>query len=375
MACKCTLRKKLIKKDIKLGTEDIYLDYCSTTKPDINILAEIEKTNRLFWGNPSSQNSRGVFLFKEIEKYSNKLLQLLGTKNHKIFFDTSSSSIIKQIKDNTDKKIVTTNIEHRSLLENSHIQLPINKEGEIDLFKMKEVITKDSIFIYSPVNHETGHIQKCKSIYEVCKKSGATVILDCVQTISRLETNKWIDYSDGFYFSGHKIYSIPGAAAIILNKSTNLFKENETLPFSIYQGTINSPGIIGLLLAGINLINNFNNELPYITNLHKDALNIFNNINTEVVNNSTHSAPGIINISLPNIDKIENLLFHLNNNRIYLSRFSSCTGDINIASKILLNLDKEPNISKKSLRISFGKHSKRHDFFKLVNSINEYIRL
>lgn len=375
MACKCNLRKKLINKDIKLGTDDIYLDYCSTTKPDINILAKIEKINRLFWGNPSSQNSRGVYLFKKIEKYSNKLLQLLETKDYNIYFDSSSSSIIKQIYDNTKKQIVTSNIEHSSLLNNSHLQLPTNYNGEIDLNKIKEVITNNSIFIYSPVNHETGYIQNCKTIYETCKKLGATVILDCVQTISRLKASKWLKYCDGFYFSGHKIHSIPGAATIIVNNTVKLFKENETLPFSIYQGTINTPGIIGLLMAGINLINNFENEISYIKNLHNDALNIFNNINTEVINNSIHSAPGIINISLPNIDKIEDLLLHLNINRIYISRFSACTGDINIPSKILLNTKKDEKTSQKSLRISFGKHSKRNDFFKLVNSINEFIRL
>lgn len=375
MSCKCSLRKKLIKKELYLGKEDIYLDYCSTTKPDVNILAEVEKVNRLMWGNPSSQNSRGVYLYKTIENYSKIFLNLINTTEHKIFFDTSSSSIAKKIFNDSNKTIITSNTEHNSLSVNSHKQIAVDKNGRIPIKILESILTEDSIFIYSPVNHETGQIQDCYEIFNACKKKKALVILDCVQTITRLKKSNWLEFCDGFYFSGHKIHSIPGAAALLIKNNINLFKENETLTFSLYDGTINTPGIIGLLLSAINLIKNQNSELQYITALHNDAIRILENIKTEVIHNTDNAAPGIINISLPKINNLEDLLLHLNNHKIYLSRFSACTGDINIPSKILQNFSKDLEISKTSIRISFGKNSKRNDFYNLVNSINEYMRL
>lgn len=376
MPCKCSIRKKLLKKNLKISNSNTYLDYCSTTKPDIEVLKEVEKAYRVNWGNPSSQNTFGVNIYSIIKDKTQKLLKLLHLENSYIYFDSSSSSIINKINNQLNKKIVTTTIEHRSLLLNSQAQVTVNSSGLVNIDELKKNISSNTIFIYSPVNHETGNIQEIEKIYKVCKDANCKVVLDCVQTISRLPLKKWKPYCDGFYFSGHKIHGIPGAAALITYTNFQNLKVSETLEFSIYEGTINSPGVIGLLIAAENLLINIPRELQTLQTLHNEALQIIKTIEKPVIIESNkNSAPGIINISLPQIKDIEELLLYLNNDNIYVSRFSACNGNITANSYVLTNMGREKTSASKSIRISFGKNSKRGDFYKLTNSINAFLRL
>lgn len=376
MPCKCSLRKRLLESNSKVSKADTYLDYCSTTKPDLEVLREVEKVFRIFWGNPSSQSTAGVNVYRAIINKSQKLLKLLDLESSHIYFDSSSSTIIKKINKQLKKEIITTVIEHKSLLENSHLHLPVDNNGQLNIDELKKNISSNTIFIYSPVNHETGTIQDIETIYKKCKSANCLVILDCVQTISRLHQYNWKPFCDGFYFSGHKIHSIPGAATLITNKEFKDLKVNDTLPFSLYEGTINSAGIIGLLTATENLIINFSKELQILKALHNDAINIIKKLKTPFkIESNKNSAPGIINISFPKLKNIEELLLFLNNNNIYVSRFSACSGNITDNSYVLKEMNREIVSTTTSIRISFGKYSKRGDFFKLIDSINSFFRL
>lgn len=379
MTCGCNLRKRITKDNILLDKRDVYLDYNATTKPNINVLAKVDKFNRNSWGNPSAQNSRGVHLYNYLIKEIDTTKQYLNCKDSNIFFACSSSSIIKKLRDRLEKrKIVTSKIEHNSLLEFSNININVDSHGSINLNELKKCFESQTlapILIYSPVNHETGTIQSFKEIYYLAKGFKIDVIFDAVQTISRININEWLPYCDGFYFSGHKIYGLQGAAALILKTNFVSFNLEDTpLPFSLFTGTFNTPCVIALLEATNILINNFKNELNELTVLHKEALHIISKLEFHYYLESPEDgAPGIINISLPKLQKIEDLLFFLNSENIQLSRLSACTGDINKESYVLTAMGRDRLRSTNSLRISFGNGSKRDDFFKLTASIKRFL--
>lgn len=378
MQCKCNLRKRITKESLQVNRRDIYLDYSGTTKPEHSILAKIDRINRSYWGNPSSQNSRGVNLYNIINNEIDLLTIQLGIRNAQIYFDTSSSSIIGKIKDNaTSFKILTTEIEHISLLERADITIKVDGNGTIDLKQLQLLLknNKNRILIYAPVNHETGNIQPIEEIFKIAKMFNTPIIFDAVQTISRLELRKWLNYCHGFYYSGHKIHGLQGGAALILKNKTINFKLNDsTLPYSLYTGTFNTPGVVALLEATKLLLNNFNNDYPYIKNLHKEALDILKKIEgSYILESNINNAPGIINISIPIINNIEDLLMHLNRNGIHIGRLSACSGNIQAESHVLKAMGREKSRSTKSLRISFGKDSKRDDFYRLTSEIRTFI--
>ncbi len=378
MSCGCNLRKRIIKEKISISKRDVYLDYNATTKPNLDALAAIDRVNRNFWGNPSAQNSRGVNLFNLLIEEITKIKKIFKINNDFIYFDVSSSSLIKRIAANVpDKTIITTQIEHNSLINNSNIKIKVDTSGKMDLSKLKTTISnnRDSILIYSPVNHETGNIQNIKEIYSICRENEVNVILDAVQTIPRVTLKNWLPFCDGFYYSGHKIHGIQGAAVLILKEKIIDFRLEDTpLPFSLYDGTFNTPGVIGLLEATKVLFHKYDDYLNDLKVLHKEALNILKRLDENyIIESDINSAPGIINISLPIIDKVEDLLIHLNREAIQIGRLSACSGDINMESHVLKAMGRNSDRSSTSLRISFGRESKRDDFFRLTSAIMGFL--
>lgn len=380
MSCGCNLRKRITIKNIELDNKrDIYLDYNSTTKPDTEILALTDRINRNLWGNPSSQNSRGVLIYNSLLKEIHEVKKLLKIPEYNPYFDTSATSIIEKIAAYVNRrKIITSSIEHQSLLKKSSHHITVDSNGQINLNILEKILSnsKDKkIIIYSPVNHETGSIQKCKDIYKLASKYRTNVILDCVQAISRLETSKWLPYCDGFYFSGHKIYGLQGSALLFLKKGIIDFKtEDSPIPFSLYSGTFNTPSSFAILYACKKIFINFQDYITELKALHEDAKRILLKLSPDIkIESPEDSAPGIINISIPKTKSIEELMLYLNTKGIQISRLSSCSGDINDDSYILKEMGRDSSSYKKSLRISFGKDSKRDDFYRLSSALHNYL--
>lgn len=378
MGCDCNLRKRIKRANIELDRRDIYLDYNATTKPDIEVLAEVEKFNRLYWGNPSAQNSRGVIQFNLITAEFTKCLDYFQSINRDYYFNNSSTALIYNIKDTWKGEIITTTIEHNSLKMTGDKFIGVDNSGTLLLDELRSYIinAKNPIFIYSAVNHETGNLQPIKQIYQLCREYNIPVILDAVQTISRLTLEKWLPYCNGFYYSGHKIYAIPGAATLILDQGLMDFETEDTpLPFSLYKGTFNSPAVFALIKATQLLLKNLNDSLREIEVLDRDAQFIMKNLKQYQLESGPNRVPGIINISINTDNNIEDLLMYLNQNNIQTGRISACSGDINEPSYVLQEMGKTELRASHSIRVSFGKGSKRDDFYKLVSSINNFLGL
>lgn len=379
MSCGCNLRKRIIKNKIGIdNNRDVYLDYNSTTKPDFEVIAKVDKINRNLWGNPASQNSRGTILYKEIENTLTEFMKKINCTNLSPYFDTSSSSIINTINNNYNGDIITSKIEHTSLLSNSSIKIKVDNNGTLIITELEKALNdkrKNALLIYSPVNHETGSIQPYKDIYNVAKKYNIPVILDAVQLITKIHINKWLKYCDGFYFSAHKIYGLQGSALLMIKNGIIDFKtDHSTLPFSIYEGTFNTPASLGLIYAAEKLINNFNNSYKELSTLHTEAIKILSKLGDHIrFESPENSAPGVINISCPNIHDIENLLLELSSHGIQVSRLSACSGDIKEDSYVLKEMGRDKSSYQKSLRISFGLGSKRDDFFRLSSILKGII--
>ncbi len=376
MGCGCSLRKRINKSNLILSNRDVYLDYCATTKPDLEVLAAIDKVNRIYWGNPSAQNSRGITLFNDIEKRVALLKSRFDDQNSDIFFDSSSTSIIKKIKNYSDYSIISSNIEHNSLLECADVQVPVDNLGQINTDILINTIKtcKKPLLVYSPVNHETGNTQNISQLFGIANNFKCPVILDLVQTVSRIPHNDWFNFCDGFYFSGHKIHGVQGAALLYLKRQIIDFnRSNSPIPFSLYDGTINSSGVIGLLVATELLFDNFFNDYNTVKTLHNDALTILESIKCNKNFESANNSYGIINISFDFIEKIEDLLLYLNSEGIQTGRISACSGDVNRESTVLSSMNRGTKRSKTSIRLSFGKYSKRDDFYRFSSAINNFV--
>ena len=266
----------------------IYFDNAATTfpKPDSVIKAMFDymsfeggSANR---GSSSTalQSSRAVYECRyEIAKFFNfpKSENVIFTSNITMSLNMLLLGIIKP-----DWHIITTSIEHNSVLrplvkiskEVPNVELDIvncNSEGLVSIEKIKEKIKKNTkLIILSHASNLVGTIQPIKEIGKLCRDNNIFFILDSAQTAGVIPIDMTEFNINALAFTGHKSLLGPqGIGGFIIDDKLNSICKNifsggtgsnsslvdqpQDLPDKFEYGTLNTPGIIGLL-EGIKFI-------------------------------------------------------------------------------------------------------------------------
>lgn len=215
----------------------VYLDYNSTTPIDDRVLDVMIDIYKNHIGNADSrthlhgENTRII-----VEDSRKKVASLLNVKSDEVFFTsgaTESNNIaIQGLKQyaiqNNKKHIITTSIEHKSVLETikemerqgfavDYINPDVN--GRININEIKNKL-RDETFLVSimHVNNETGIIQPVQEIGEFLKDKDVFFHVDATQSCGKLVNEiKNINYSM-LSFSAHKLCGPQGVGCLILKK-------------------------------------------------------------------------------------------------------------------------------------------------------------
>jgi len=383
MACReCEKkRKELLNRLNGERREPIYMDYAATAPVRREVQAAWLENSRLFWGNPSSLHPRGLQAWEAWFLDQRELEELLDDSRENWRLHSSGCRALAFALApalSRGWRILTTSTEHSGLREplegyqrsggTVHF-LEVNSQGEMDQTALEEHLRRPGspwMLAYSPVNHETGALQKCETLYQKVKAAGGMVLMDSVQALARLPLTAWRPYCDGYVISGHKIgtprgiafSSWPGGGA----------PEHEP------RGSENTPGWAALT-RGIKLhLSELNQELDRLTQLSEEGLSIMDDAGLDFkINSPERGAPGMINISLSTADDMEQLMKELGNQGFCLSRFSACTGSFKGPSPILRAMGVPAPLAERSLRISLGRHSRRDDFFRLARALKQLL--
>ncbi len=386
MSCRCNLHKRLSEARIASRTASgAYFDYNATTPIDKRVLGVYYRSATELWAHPESVHYMGVSVFESLERITDETGRSLGVNPAGVSYCSGGSEglhagiwgIMSR-----DRKIrgVTTAIEHGAVLNaftnlfpDRTTMLPVNEEGKVDLEELKKVVSKKpSLFVYSPVNHETGGLQDIKEIFGVCKRSGAVIFIDGVQAAARLPYEDWVPYCDMFTLSGHKICGPKGTGLLWANPEISLapfrYGGSPEQDSPLFPGTGNPPGIAALGTAISLAESERREETVVLGSLIKDGLTILDEHGVTYINESPPgAAPGIVCLSFPWVRSMEEFLFFLNRNKIAVSRFSACTGDIQGESKVLSAMGRGADRSSTSVRISCGRESKRSEWYLLAD--------
>ena len=102
----------------------IYLDNAATTKVNDEVLSSFERAKKQYFANPSSIHTPGQEANRLLEKAREQILSTLGVNNDELIFTSGATEAnnlaIKGYAlryQNRGKHIITTNIEHPSVLE------------------------------------------------------------------------------------------------------------------------------------------------------------------------------------------------------------------------------------------------------------------
>ncbi|MDR4199644.1 cysteine desulfurase family protein [Bacillus altitudinis] len=351
----------------------IYLDNSATTKPYPEVLQVHQQVSERFFGNPSSLHQLGIEASRLLSETRKQILHYTGFTQYEIIF-TSGATEANNIaikgaalaKMNRGRHIVTTAIEHPSVIESfeqlktlfgfdiSYIQ--VNEHGRADMTHLKEVLRPDTVLVsLMHVNNETGAIQPIEEAASIIRKYAKEAIfhVDGVQGIGKVPLPKEMDI-DLLTMSGHKIHGLKGTGALFLKKGVVLapFITGGEQELGLRSGTENPAGAVSLAKAIKQSFEYLNKHHDEMIALKTELEQQLGKIEGVVINTPlTHSAPHIVNFSVPGI-QIEVLLHMLEKEGIYVSTTSACSAKKKEPSRVLLAMGKSEEAAKSSMRIS-----------------------
>lgn len=372
-------------------SELIYLDNSATTAPCATAISYMNASLSEGWGNPSSLHSAGISAEKALNAARKKAAQLIGAEENEIFFTsggTEANNIAilgacERLK-KRGNRIVTTEIEHPSVLEAVHhlsengfevVYLKPDKNGVISKGAIFEAVNEKTILVsIMLVNNEVGAIEPVEAAIEAVKAAGAPALIHCdaVQAFGKLPINVKKLGVDLLSVSAHKIHGPKGVGFLYKKRSINIASPiyGGGQESGLRSGTQPMPAIAGMLGAMEELPDT---KLAYekMEGLKNYAVATLEGTGLITVNSKEGCLPYILNVTV-NGYKSETLLHFLDSKGILVSSGSACAkGKKSYVLKSIGLSDKEIDCS---LRLSFSRFNKESDIDALSEAIKEACR-
>ncbi|MGQ5709185.1 cysteine desulfurase family protein [Lactobacillus sp. PSON] len=352
----------------------IYFDNSATTQINPEVLATYNKVATDIWGNPSSLHKLGDRSHQLLEASRKQIADLLGVKQHEIFFTSggteSNNAAIKGTaiqKREFGKHIITSSVEHASVansftaLENLGYRvtrLPVDKEGRVNVNDLRNAIDSDTTLVsIMGVNNEIGTIQPIEEISDLLENY--PTIQFHVDNVQALGKNIWkqvftprVDLSS---LSAHKFHA-PRGIGILYKKEGKMLTplhDGGGQEKGLRSGTENLPAIAGMAKAVRLLLEDepekANRELAIkqkITDYLKDkpGIHIFSPMDGFV--------PHILCFALEGI-RGETLVHTLEEQDIYVSTTSACASKTADEASTLVAMKVDDKIATSAIRLSF----------------------
>lgn len=352
---------------------NVYLDYAATTPVDSEIYDSYLKLLEESYANADSTHYLGNVASNYLKMAREKIAELLNLQDEEVIFTSGSTEANNlAIKGavlanaNRGKSIITTKVEHPSVLESfkqleedfgfSVTYLDVDKQGRVDLKQLKNSMKKSTVLVsIMAVNNEIGTIN---DIYEVCNIvkgiSPKTIIhVDATQAMGKEN----IDYSrvDLYNFSSHKMFGLKGCGVLIKSKKIRLMPqivggEQEN---GYRGGTSNWQTYTMMAKTLRKALESRENAREYVRKLNRYFRDKLLSFNLLILNSPLDASPYIINFTILK-KKGEVILNALSNNGICVSSKSACSSKSDGVSVSVFEVSKDEEVAKNSIRVSLS---------------------
>lgn len=366
--------------------KNAYMDNSATTKPCNTAIQNINFALSDTWGNPSSLYDMGFRAQMLVDDTRKAVANLLKCREDEIYFTGSgtegnNTALLgaAYARKKRGKRIVTTTIEHPSVLETAKrlesegfevIYLRPQSDGAVSADDLKNAINKDTILVsIMLVNNETGAIQPVKQAAEIIKQSGAPALLHCdgVQAFGKMPINLSELGVDLFTASGHKIHGPKGVGILYIKKGVTIkpLITGGGQEKNMRSGTESVPLIYGLKGATQEL-GSINENLKKQKELWLYAKDTLLDTKLVTINSPDNALPYILNISVAGY-RSETLLHFLEAQGVYVSSGSACAkGE---GSYVLHEMGLSRQRVDSALRISFSRYNTTDDIDALKSAL------
>lgn len=373
----------------------IYLDNAATTPLDQEVIAEMVNVMENYYGNPSSIHAQGREVRTLIEKARKTVASLINATPSEIFFTSGATEA-----DNTAircgvaafgiRHAITSKIEHHAV-EHTMDQLVkegsldrlsyvnIDEKGQIDYAHLEELLKNNprSFVSLMHANNELGTLTDLERVGDLCEQYDAIFHSDTVQTMGHFPHDVRKIKAHFMVCAAHKLHGPKGAGFLYINHQVkiNPMIFGGTQERNMRGGTENVYGIIGLAKALEIAYRNMETHRTYIQQLKsymKDKLEAeVPGISFNGETAPENSLYTVLNVSFPEMDMADMLLFNLDINGISASGGSACASGSNIGSHVLTGIGADPN--RPSVRFSFSKYNTRAEIDYVIEKVKHIV--
>lgn len=382
------------------NSKKIYLDHASATPIDDSVLKFMQEFGEKYFANSSAIHEMGIESKKKLENFRLEVAQKLNAHSDEIIFtsgatESNNLAILGVVysyrkKNKNIPHIITTNIEHASVLEVfKYLEkeklaevtfVPVEENGIVSPEKIRKTLQENTILIsVMYANNEIGTIQPicdiAKMIRNFNKKNNTNIVFhtDATQAINYLPINTLHLGVNLFSFNGGKIYGPKGIGVLYIKRGVqikNILFGGEQ-EFNLRPGTENLMNVAGLSRALEITEKLKEKELKRLTVLRDYFFAKLSKLPYEIKINGdkTNRLSNNVNITISKIPS-DLLVIEFSAHGIYVSEKSACKSGDKKASHVIQALRDEENEG--SLRFSFGRSTTKKDIdhtFKILENI------
>jgi cysteine desulfurase len=362
----------------------IYLDSASSTYISNEVLKEmkpfLEDTH--LWANPSSKHKCAELPKKAILNARTRIADLINSDSEEVIFTSGATESINLaikgiITDYSDSHIITTQTEHKAVLESCKYlesvgvevtYLGVDENGLISLDELKNSIQKNTVLISVQfANNEIGTIQDIESIGRVCKNNNIPFMCDATQAIGKLEVDVEKLNIDLLSLSSHKINGPKGVGALYKRKKIRLnsLLHGGDQEYGLRAGTLNTAGIVGFGKDCEIAKRDIQENHQKLSEIQADFESFIesNNIGKVIAKNASR----LTHISNIQLNEEADTFINRNKGNICVSTGSACNSNIITQSHVLKAIKLSAENSNRCVRFSFNKNSNIADINKIIN--------
>ncbi|MGG3800086.1 cysteine desulfurase family protein [Metabacillus fastidiosus] len=372
----------------------LYLDNSATTMPFKEVISTYGVVAEKYFANPSSLHRLGGEAEHLLNEARRQVSELLQTEQNEIIFTSggteSNNLAIKGAafaNKHRGNHLITSEIEHPSVLEAfkqleqfhgfTVTYIPVNEEGAVSVEKIEKEIRPDTILVsIMHVNNEVGTIQPIEEIGEIIKKYPQILFhVDHVQGITKVPLEFKKANIDLCSISGHKFHGLNGTGVLFVKKGVKLIPllSGGQQEMMFRSGTESLAGNVSLAKA-LRLATELGaKHRARLKDVQLKLIKELQKIPEVVINtNEHHSAPHIVNFSVPGI-KSEVLVHYFEEQNIFVSTTSACSSKRKNVSQVLLAMNKDEQIANSSIRVSFSFEQDEQFIFHFITVLKDGI--
>lgn len=376
------------------ASPSFYFDNAATTAMDERVLEAMMPFFTHNYGNPSSTHSHGRNARVELEKARKKIAALLHASPGEIVFtsggtEADNMAIWGAISAYGIQQIISSPLEHHAVLHvTGHAAsrhniprslLEVSAEGTVNLDQLDQLLqeTPNSLVSLMHGNNEIGNLNNLEIISETCRRHGAYLHSDTVQTVGHYPLDLQSLSVHAIAGSAHKFHGPKGVGFLYINSNKKLppLIEGGSQERNRRGGTENIAAIIGMAKALELAQEKQEQHQQYISGLKQYFASRILAAIPEVTFNGLSRHPSqslytVLNVSFPPNENARGmLLFHLDLKGISASGGSACNSGARLGSHVLQSIGADPE--RESVRFSFSRFNTREEVDYTISQLKE----